>query len=105
MASEPAQYLVKHLPAAIQQFRELDAKAKASDIRGVLHDAMLQTMQRLAKDPLGSGDPECRTRKKNGMYCHTVVPPIVVNYVVYEDEKAVLIWKIKPVPGSLLDRE
>ena len=103
MTGDADRYRVVSLPTAIRQFRDLNAIAESADIQGVFHDAVALAYRRLRTDPLGWGDPECRTRKKNGMYCHTVVHPLVVQYVVYEDEKTALIWKIRPVPGSLLD--
>ncbi len=103
MTDQGGPFLITQSAQAIVQTRELGRKAAKLDIRGVYLDTMLEVLRRLTTEPLEWGDPEGRTRKKGGMYCHGVLPPLIVNFVVYEEEKVVLIWQVRPVPGSLLD--
>lgn len=89
----------------MQQARELGNRAKSLDVFGVFSDIVLEILQKLENDPLGWGDPVRRTLKQGGVYCHGVLQPLFVNFVVFEAEKVVLIWRILPAPSSVLDRE
>jgi len=60
-------------------------------------------LERLETKPLDWGDPEYRTRKKDGQVCHGILYPLIVHYVVFKAERAVVILNIEPLPGSALE--
>jgi hypothetical protein len=103
MASgEESSYQLDSTEAAREQVRELTARSFAIGQLPVLLDAMKAVIDRLKTRPLGWGDPEWRTRKQGGSVCHGIRPPLIVRYVVYEDEKVVCILNVQALPGSPL---
>jgi hypothetical protein len=97
------EYHVDRVPYVDDQIYALAGKAATEPAKQQLTAALKTALQQLERRPLEWGDPERKTRKKGGVVCHGICAPILVRYVVFEAEHAVIILGINPLPGSGLE--
>jgi hypothetical protein len=96
-------YRVDRLVAVTEQIRELAAKSAEKGRQLDFLEILKSILAELTNKPLEWGDPEYRTRKKGGIVCHRARPPWFVRFAVFEEERVVMILKIKALPGSFLE--
>jgi hypothetical protein len=77
------------------QIRDLAAKASRHGRKQEFLDALADAVHRLKSDPLTWGDPERNTRKKGGAVCHGTLNSLIVQFAVYQIERAVIILDVK----------
>jgi hypothetical protein len=96
-------YRVDRLVAVTEQIHELAAKAAAKGRQPEFVETLKSILAELTKKPLEWGDPEYRTRKRGGIVCHRARPPLFVQFAVFEEERVVMILKLRGLPGSFLE--
>jgi hypothetical protein len=95
-------YELKQMPGVSQQIKELGKKAVAKGINKQYVEALKMIVASLRSDPTGWGDPEYRMHKPGAWMYHGTYSPLFVQYVVYENERVVLLRKVIPLPLSPL---
>ena len=95
-------FKVDRTPAVSRLIRELAERAKARRIRESYLDALNQMMTHLTNRPLEWGDPEFNTQLPGGIVCHGIVWPVCVRFAVYEAQRIVVIFDLKPLPRTPL---
>jgi hypothetical protein len=100
---EANKYTIDRLPAVSGQIRDLASRAAAKGQQREFLEILKSIVKELTNKPLAWGDPEYRTRKKGGFVCHGTRPPLFVQFAVFEEERKVMILKIRALPGSYLE--
>jgi hypothetical protein len=95
-------YKVDRTPAVNLQMRTLAQQAKTRRIHQAYADALRKMLDELQARPLEWGDPEYNTQHPGGIVCRSIAWPIMIRYAVYQNEKIVMIFEVKPFPGSPL---
>ena len=98
-------YVVDHLARVDEQIQTLADKAARRGVHQEYVRALKSLVDRLRTEPLRWGDQEYNTRREGGVVCHTICPPLIAQYVVYELERVVCILGIKPLPGHVLGHD
>src|SRR5947208_203704 len=95
-------YKVDRMPAVNLQMRDLADHARARRIHRAYADALREMLNELQTHPLEWGDPEYNMKHPGGIVCRGIAWPILVRYAVYENEKVVMIFEIRPLADSPL---
>jgi hypothetical protein len=103
MPMSEGQYRIDQTRRVVKEIRNLTARATALGIRQEFFQAWHSIIEQLRSRPVEWGDPQWRIRKPGGSVCHGIASPLFVQFVVYEEERAVCILAVKAVPGSALD--
>ena len=61
--------------------------------------ALKHIHERLAADPMGWGEQSYRLRGREGVVCVGIRRPVLMEYVVYELERLVLLRRIELLPA------
>ncbi len=100
MANEPSPtYEVDRLPEVTVQIRQAAARASDLGIRKQFLEGLKSFVQRLERDPIGWGEPRYHTRKSGGLVCQRIELPLNIHYVVYEEERKVVILDLQLLAG------
>ncbi|MBI3821984.1 MAG: hypothetical protein HY289_04805 [Planctomycetes bacterium] len=89
-------YKVDRTSAVNLQLRSLADKARARRIHHAYTDALREMLNELQTRPLEWGDPEYHMKHPSGIVYHGTAWPILVRYAVYQNEKIVMIFEIRP---------
>jgi hypothetical protein len=104
MADEPTpRFHVDRLPRALEQIKELAAKAKQRSLTNEFLDGLEDAVSRIGAGPLEWGDPTYHTQVGNGVVCRGISWPVIVYYVVFEAHRSVVVLDVLPYPGAGLD--
>src|SRR5438094_912715 len=93
-------FRVGHLESAIAAIRALRGRAIEVSATREFRRALQVMMDNLEHRPLDWGDPLHRTRKTGGLVCQAVAAPLVVHYVVFEEERRVCILNVQAFSES-----
>lgn len=96
-------YKLRHLPAAAQQINDLAKIAAGRGLKTLLLASLTEVVGRLQSEPSSWGDPQYNLHKPGACMYSGILDPVIVNYVVFEHEKIVLVVKVRPLPNSGLD--
>lgn len=94
---------VRQLSSVTRQVCDLGKVAIRRGAREEFAAAIYTTYFSLRKHPLEWGDPKFHPKKEGSVVCNGVAPPLLVNYVVFEIERKVVILSVKAFPNSSLD--
>ena len=75
-SSSDVPFKVDRVPAVTEEIRKLAKRAKEAGILPELMSALKEVERQLRTNPVEWGDPQYSTKKKGGMVCHVIVPPI-----------------------------
>jgi hypothetical protein len=98
-------YKVAKFSGVDQQIVALVEQATAVGIRQIVIDALKEMVLHLQTHPLHWGDPEFNANLPGGVVCRAILDPIIVRYMVFEEQHVVFIRDVKPLPGSLFERK
>jgi hypothetical protein len=98
-------YKVAKLSSVKGQLISLVEQAVAAGIRQIVTEALEEMVLHLRTHPLHWGDPEYNLNFPGAVVCRAVLDPIVVRYVVIEEQHVVIIRDVKPLPGLLFERK
>jgi hypothetical protein len=87
-------YRIDHGANVPKQIRAIKATAKKKDRLGTFIDLMKEGLRRLETDPHGFGDPEFRSKQVDAVTCHALLRPLMLRYVIYEQEHGVVLLSI-----------
>lgn len=102
-AALPPPYRVDQTSQARDDLRRLAQRAKSARIGLAYLHALRDVLARLESAPSHWGDPEHRTKQAGGVVYRGLRTPLLIQYVVYEAEKIVIVLSVRPVPGTALD--
>jgi hypothetical protein len=89
--------------AVLDQVRDLARRAYQLGVGSEFRKAMEFIADRLARDPLGWGDPNYRLRRLGLLKCRGSRSFLHVHYAVDELRRIVYVTDLRPSPGSRLD--
>jgi hypothetical protein len=95
-------YTIGHVPQIPSVIRELEQRSIAAGMHREYVAALRKIIDKLQNEPLQWGDPEYDFNKPGACVCHGICDPLFVQYAVFEEERTVIIMKIKPLPPSEL---
>ena len=98
------EYRVICVPKAERQIRELKAKSRSSTERQDLIAMLAEVNRKLNTQPLDWGDPERRTKKPGGIYCHGIHSKLIVQYAVLELERRTVRGSARSASRSLREQ-
>jgi hypothetical protein len=90
-------FFVDRLSIVDEQIEQLFLQAKSRQTKRTLIETLRTIHHDLMERPLEVGDPAFRTKKEGGVVCHRIVRPLVVHFVVFENEKIVCILKVAAI--------
>ena len=97
-------YKVAKAAGVDDQIVALVERATASGIRAIVIAALKEMVLHLQTHPLHWGDPEYNMSIPKCIVCRAVLDPLIVRYMVIEEQHVVIIRSLKPLPGSLFER-
>jgi hypothetical protein len=103
MASGPAPFTVDRVPQVDRRIRDLAGHAKSKGILSEFLNTLTSIVEKLERDPLGWGDPEYHPESKKSTVCHGVHGGVFTRFVVFEDERLVILLELTVMPHSELD--
>ena len=87
-------FKVDHLPVVEKQLEEITQEATQQGFRPALVDSLKAAAKALKDNPSDWGDPKYHTKHKGGTVFQRIIGPLVVDYVVYEHERAVIVLNL-----------
>src|SRR5438046_2541512 len=96
-------YKVDHLSRVPHQIRQLYAQAKKKAINKPFVSALKRIRDLCREQPAKWGDPVRKTILEGGIVYRGICKPIVVDYAVFDNERAVVILNVFPFPSCGLD--
>lgn len=101
--AEEGLFDVSQLATVTRQIRELGKVAFRRELRAEFVAALNTMYLNLRNNPVEWGEPRFHPKKEGSLVCDGVAPPLLVNYVVFEVERKVMILSVKAFPNSRLD--
>jgi hypothetical protein len=98
--TEGSSFEVDRLAAVDAQIRALAERARNAGLLGQFLECMNRIVAQLRGQPLTWGDPLYHTKKEGGTVYRGIERLVVVQYVVFADERLVCLLKIDPLPGA-----
>lgn len=98
MAESATPYHLSYLPHVKSQLIELMANARDMQTRRELAALMRQIVKELHSNPREWGEAKYDTKNPGGTVYLGIRMPIIVQYVVYEHQRQVIVLQIKPFP-------
>ena len=92
------QFEVGWTAAARQQARDLLVRAKAVGYWEEISQALREVRNNLESDPIQWGDPLHQTKLPGGLVCRGSAPPLYVQFAVYEQQRAVVVYRVAIAP-------
>ncbi|HWY88449.1 MAG TPA: hypothetical protein VNX28_17185 [Gemmataceae bacterium] len=96
-------YKVDHLPRVLHQLHQLSAQARKRGISKSLVTALKKARDFCREQPKDWGDPVRNTILEGGIVYRGICKPVVVEYAVFDNERAVVILSVYAFPGSGFD--
>jgi hypothetical protein len=95
MPELPPGYRVLHMPGVATQIRDLVRSIDDEPSQRELLDKLTSIAQGLASNPSAFGEPLYNTRLPGGLVCVAYLAPVVLHYVVFEQQRVVYISDVK----------
>jgi hypothetical protein len=88
-------FTVDRLSNVSRQIRAAALDADAGGFKTEYLTALKVSLEQLAHNPLGWGEPRYNTRHKGGVVCQRIYRMLNLHYAVYQEERKVLILDLK----------
>jgi hypothetical protein len=96
-------YRLIRAPRVVEQLRALFRKAPTPLARTLFLHSLRQLAIRLETAPKELGEEAHRTRFPGGMVYKAVFQPFSIQFVLYEEQKLVLLFDVRPMPHSYIE--